>query len=319
MRISLMMAILAATIISCTKKATEEPTETLIFQSGFEPNTTGVPDEAIEIFTGTDASKATNSSWDNLNEHPNIGQFNIQYEGGNTRQRFAQLVPDPTNADNTVLAFWLDSANVTNDQGQYYKGRIQANVYQNTGLTELYIKVRMYLHPDINLLKNADPANDWLTLFEFWNNAPWLDPANPFRITINLVKDNTGPVTDLYFGVHGQIRVTEKKWENQWNEVNTAIGAPIGQWVTTEIYFKEGDQNLGKFKFVVTPQGGSPVTVFDITNSTHHPNGPDENGLSEFNPMKLYTSKGVIDYIRSQNGTLQVYWDDFELWKSKKL
>jgi hypothetical protein len=310
-------------LFSCSKNnnPVEEvpPKEELIFQSGFEPETVGAPADAVEIFAGNDGSKPTLSNWDEFNNHENIGSFNIQYEGGNPNQRFAKIVKDPSDAANNVLQFWLDSANVQNDLNEYYKGRIQANVYKNTGLTEIYIKVRMYFHPDFNKLKVADPTNDWLTLFEFWNNGPWLDPDNPFRITINLQKTETGTVEDLYFGVHGQVRITDKKWENVWDNVNKSFGVPIGSWLTAEIYFKEGDQSNGLFKFVITPESGTPVTIFDVVNYTHHPNGPDADGLTEFNPMKLYTSKGVIDFMRSQNGTLQIYWDDFELWKNKKL
>ena len=65
-------------------------------------------------------------------------------------------------------------------------------------------------------------------------------------------------------------------------------------------------------------QEGPGMVVFDITNFTHHPNDPNPDGLSHFNPMKLYTSKGLIDYVRDNGKSLQVYWDDFELWKNKK-
>jgi len=317
---SLLFILLLSSCSKNTPPIEELPIEEeLIFQSGFEPATIGTPAEAAEIFIGKDNSKPSQSDWDNFNNHENIGAFNIQYEGGNPSQRFAKIITDPTNATNKVLHFWLDSANVTDGQGNYIKGRIQANVYKNTGLSEIYLKVRMYLHSDFNKFKTADPTNDWLTLFEFWNNGPWLDPDNPFRITINLQKTESGTVQNLYFGVHGQVRINDKKWEYLWTEVNTDFGVPMGKWLTAEIYLKEGDNTNGQFKFTITPQNETAITIFDVVNYTHHPNGPDADGLSEFNPMKLYTSKGVIDYMRSQNGTLQIYWDDFELWNGKKL
>jgi len=34
--------------------------------------------------------------------------------------------------------------------------------------------------------------------------------------------------------------------------------------------------------------------------------------------LKLYTSKGLIDYMNSKGKTLQIYWDDFKLWKDKR-
>jgi hypothetical protein len=45
---------------------------------------------------------------------------------------------------------------------------------------------------------------------------------------------------------------------------------------------------------------------------------PDPDGVSDFNPLKLYTSKGLIDYMHSRGKTLQIYWDDFKLWKGKR-
>ncbi len=35
--------------------------------------------------------------------------------------------------------------------------------------------------------------------------------------------------------------------------------------------------------------------------------------------MKLYTSDEVIDLVRDSGGVLQMYWDDFELWKDTNL
>jgi hypothetical protein len=38
----------------------------------------------------------------------------------------------------------------------------------------------------------------------------------------------------------------------------------------------------------------------------------------DFNPMKLYTSKELIDFMKSRGKTLQIYWDDYKLWKNKQ-
>ncbi|MFT6679410.1 MAG: hypothetical protein ACJAZG_002090, partial [Granulosicoccus sp.] len=37
-----------------------------------------------------------------------------------------------------------------------------------------------------------------------------------------------------------------------------------------------------------------------------------------FNPMKLYTSDELLNYMIANNGILQIYWDDFKLWKNHK-
>ena len=38
------------------------------------------------------------------------------------------------------------------------------------------------------------------------------------------------------------------------------------------------------------------------------------DGVSSFNPMKIYTSGGLIQGMQSANAELSVFWDDFELW-----
>jgi len=58
--------------------------------------------------------------------------------------------------------------------------------------------------------------------------------------------------------------------------------------------------------------------IFDLHKITHNTTDPDPDGVSDFNPLKLYTSKGLIDYMNSKGKTLQIYWDDFKLWKDKR-
>ncbi|MCF6226865.1 MAG: hypothetical protein L3J22_11280, partial [Xanthomonadales bacterium] len=71
----------------------------------------------------------------------------------------------------------------------------------------------------------------------------------------------------------------------------------------------------GRFILAVTPDSGVRQIIFDVTNFTHHPDDNNPDGLSCYNPMKLYTSGATVDYVRNHNGVLQIYWDDFELWK----
>jgi len=55
-----------------------------------------------------------------------------------------------------------------------------------------------------------------------------------------------------------------------------------------------------------------------VTNFTHMTKDPAPNGLTGYNPMKLYTSKELVSYVKSQGKTLQIYWDDFKLWTNKR-
>jgi Secretion system C-terminal sorting domain len=148
---------------------------------------------------------------------------------------------------------------------------------------------------------------------EFWNNMPFLDTIHPFRITLGINKDSLS--NDLRFNVDAQKMPINKPWPRIWEERDSTFSIPVGQWMTLEVHFKEGDSTHGHFSLAVTPDGGTKQVIFDITNYTHHPDDPSPDGLASYNPMKLYTSKGLIDYVRSQGGVLEAYWDDFELWK----
>ncbi len=294
--------------------------EELIFQSGFEPGSTGVPAGAHLDMIGADSSLEEPNDWESdLDDHPSIGDFAFQYEGGEDSERYAVLGEDPENSANTTLRFWLKHPNVEKN-GVKFKGRVQANIYNNTAgeLKNVYQKVRLYLHEDMQILTQAPAPFSFLTVFEFWNNPGWIDPDNGFRITINLVKKDGNLGTPLNFGIHGQTLEGEK-YQSIWEEDNSTFAIPIGQWLTTEIYLVEGDGGRGRFKFIVTPDGGEPITVFDITNFTHHPDDDNPDGLSHYNPMKLYTDAELINWVNSNNKVMQLLWDDFSLWVNKPI
>ena len=97
----------------------------LIFQSGFEPGSTVVAKGTESDITGKDLSVAVPNDWTaDFDNHPEVGEFSLQYQGGQESQRFAKIIPEPGNPKNHVLHFWLNEPNV---EGK--KGRIQANIY----------------------------------------------------------------------------------------------------------------------------------------------------------------------------------------------
>ncbi len=315
----LFCAIAALNLLSCDKtedtitcKLDCNKTEELIFQSGFEASTTGLPLNAMQIFSGIDNSVPPPNDWVNdLENHSNIGTFDIQYQGGDVTERYAKIITDPTGSANKVLHFWLKEPNVDGT-----KGRIQANIYDNNCLIEVYHTSRLFLHSDFNILQNSPETFDWLTLFEYWNNAGWTSEEYPFRITINIEKRDNSIGSPLYFGVHAQT-YNGSSWNNNvWDIDNTDTPIVFNQWLTTEVYFKEGDNNSGRFYFAITPEGGNKKVIFDITDFTHHPEDPCPDGLTHFNPMKLYTSDELLNYMTNNGGILQVYWDNFQLWKN---
>lgn len=305
---------------ACTPGQTkflQQPTGELIFQSGFEPGSKLLTRSDGEAdITGTDKTFTDHNNWIEFDNHPNIGNFSIQYQGGDTTMRFAKIIPEPGNASNKVLHFWLDAPNVGGS-----KGRIQGNLYGNNGLDEFYQSVRIFLHDDFNTVKKYPKSIHWLTLAEYWNNITWSQSVPyGFRITLGIGKD-AEPESDLHFILDAQdcelFDDGRQKYTTIWAETNKNITVPVGKWTTLELYYKEGNSETGRFYLAITQEGAKRQVVFDLKKITHNTMDPSPDGVGDFNPIKLYTSKDLINFMTSQGKTLQIYWDDFSLWKDR--
>ncbi len=288
---------------------------TLIFQSGFEPDSKVVSRGTDADISGTDHSFSDHNDWvTDFDNNPDIGNFNLQYQGGDSTQRFAKITPEPGNPSNHVLQFWLNEPNVEGS-----KGRIQANLYGNKGMKEFYQSVRIFLPSDFNTVRKFPEKISWLTIAEFWNNITWSQTVPyRFRITLGIGKP-VATESDLYFILDAQncelFPDGSQKYTTLWSETNQAVKIPIGKWFTLEYYYKEGDASTGKFYMTIEPEGGKKEVIYDLTKITHNSTDPNPDGVTDFNPMKLYTSKKLINYMHAEGKTLQIYWDDFKLWK----
>lgn len=328
--------LLALTIISCSKDpdVSSTPTNTilpndlpaaepvppvvveqLVFQSGFEGNSAVVGDGGndfgaqIERLSGLDNTLTIKNNWNK--DWPN-GKMQVQYTGGKDTQRFAKVVTDPTNAGNKVLHFWLNDSWIAD--GGALKSRVQTNLYSiNPGYTEIYQSVRVFLTEDFNALKTYPSKITWCTLSEFWNNEWWIPNNSGFRITLGIGKPNSS-ASDLNFILNAE----NDGQKEVWNADNAKIKVPIGKWFKMDYYFKEGNKNTGRFWMAITPDGEATQVVFDVHDYTHNTTDPAPNGVTSFNPMKLYTGSYYVEYVKKQGKTLQIYWDDYKLWKNKK-
>lgn len=297
----------------------QEIDSNLIFHTGFEGSSEVIAtgNDQIDDLVGVDNTMSKPNDWvADFDGHTNIGEFRFYYEGGDVRQRAAKIAKDPTDPGNQVLQFWLPEANA--GQGSSQKGRIQADVYENNGLKEIYQSVRVYFPPSFNTLKSYPARIYWLTLFELWNNPSWEDKKFPFRVSINLEKPKSERESELFFRVYGQDKSVNDSWTSVWEQTNKGIPVPIGEWFTLEIYLREGGSEDGRFYMAMTREGGRKEVVFDLINYTHHPDDPNPDGLSHFNPMKLYTFKELIQYMQDKGQTMEVFWDDYKLWKDRK-
>lgn len=289
----------------------------MIFQSGFEDLSRVITIRSDADIVGADKSLPDHNDWvKDFDNNPYIGNFNLQYQGGDSTQRFAKIIPEPGNPSNHVLHFWLNEPNVSGS-----KGRIQGNIYGNNGLYEFYQSVRIFLPEDFKTVRNYPDKISWLTIAEFWNNITWnQDVPYRFRITLGMGKP-VSEESDLYFILDAQdcdlFADGKQKYSTVWSEINRDVAIPIGKWFKMDYYYKEGNAETGRFYLAITPEGEKTKVIFDLKKITHNTQDLNPDGVGDFNPIKLYTSKGLIDFMRSKGKTLQIYWDDFKLWKDK--
>ena len=313
------LTLLLLFLTSCAQEKQSAVTNgTLIFQSGFEPGSRVVASGSDADIVGIDTSKPDHSDWVNdLDNNPDIGSFSLQYQGGDSTMRFAKIIPEPGNTSNHVLQFWLNKPNV-----EASKGRIQGNLYGNKGMKEFYQSERIFLHNDFSAVRTFPNIITWLTIAEFWNNITWSQTVPyGFRITLGIGKP-VATTSDLYFILEAQncelFADGSQKYTTLWFETNQKVKVPIGQWFTLEYYYKEGNAENGKFYMTIQPDGGSKEVIYNLTAITHNSKDPNPDGVTDFNPIKLYTSKELINYMGTQGKTLQIYWDEFKLWKDKR-
>lgn len=302
--------------VACDKtdnEKTETSTHpTLIFNSGFEPNTAVVTKDITYFdFVGEDMSVPSPNSWgaEGLESGMYINYANINCGQQNVSDtvRNAEIVADPLNPSNKVLKFWGKYPN----EGDGLKFRMQADLHSKVGLDTLYYAIRMYLPHDFNVLKNLASTFTWFTLMEFWNRST--PKEEMFRMTVDLKKVNKGQ-DSLRFGLRTEKYNTVKSsFDGITNSTSTDFIIPVGKWMKIEINIVEGDKSTGKFYMAVTPDGETKKVIFDKTLLTHHP-GIVPSGIKYFSPFKFYTYGYLVDTLRNAGKTGQIYWDDFEIW-----
>ena len=285
-------------------------TEALIFQSGFEKGSRVILVRNNHDIIGKDNSLPFKSDW--VEDLEKGATFRIEYTGGDSTKRYGAIIPEPGNPTNNVLKFWLNDSWLAD--GNVEKARVQCDLYGiKPGMKEFYQSVRVFLTEDFNTVKKYPKRISWLTISEFWNNEWWVkNEPYGFRVTLGIGKP--AGENDLYFILNAE----NPGQKEVWKATNSDIKVPIGKWFTMEYYFKEGNQETGRFFMAITPDGEPKKVVYDVTNFTHNTNDPNPNGLTGYNPMKLYTSKELVGFMKSEGKTLQIYWDDFKLWTHKK-
>lgn len=288
---------------------------TLIFQSGFEDNVYIIDqtDRDCDI-VGKDTSLSSKNDWESdLEGHPMIGNVKIHYQGGDTSERIARIIDDPVQPENKVLQFWMNKGNAPTPSGGK-KSRIQTNFYNNNNLHEFSFETRVFFSEEWSWLRDRNEPMGWFLCSEYWNNANWTGENNAFRVNIHIEKIDGNKGNKLCFQMNSQNMENKDK---VWVKDNHSFDIPIGEWFTMNLWIREGDSNSGRVVLAVTKSNGEKITVFDIHETTQHPNDKNPDGFSHFNPLKAYGDDSNLNYVRSQGGVLEVLWDDFKFWAGK--
>ncbi len=310
------IAFIFLVLVACEKGGDEVPQTytppTLVFHSGFEPNTKIViVDNSCFDFKGEDLAVSQPNSWGSTGlesgEYIDIARIITGDQNVSDTARNAEIVDDPQNPSNKVLRFWGKYPN----EGDGFKFRMQADLHSKKGMDTLYYKIRMYLPDDFNVLKRINSTFTWFTLMEFWNKST--PKENMFRMTVDLKKVNQG-VDSLRFGLRTEkYNTSSSTFDRLRDHTCNYFYIPVKKWMTVEINIVEGDGQTGRFYMAVTPEGENKQVIFNFTLLTHHPDIAP-TGMNYMSPFKFYTYGYLIDTLRNAGKIGQIYWDDFEIW-----
>lgn len=160
----------------------------------------------------------------------------------------------------------------------------------------------------------------WIVLQEFWND-PLFDapgatrPREEARVSVVLKRRN-GSGRKLRFGAEMESPVSVRP--QTWTEFADDFEIPYGKWITQEFYVKEGTGNDGRFYMAVTVDGKKTVLIDKAGPTTSTVPGYVPDGQTAWNPIKLYTEGRVPEVFKAAGKTMDVYWDDLEIWRNKR-
>jgi hypothetical protein len=181
---------------------------------------------------------------------------------------------------------------------------------------EWYQKCRMYLSPSFQVFDAPTDDIGWFVLQEYRNDLSWdaplagggYTPRSEQRNEVEIKKING----QLYMGVVAKYPIMQ--YPPEWDVFPTDFPLPFGKWITQEIYIKEGDNQTGRFYLALTVDGIKHVIVDQAMMTASPATGYTPDGLTSWGPMKVYTEGRVIDWFKNQGKTMDVYWDDLEIW-----
>lgn len=342
---ALTFPLLLACMVASAQAATAP---VLVFKSGFQGDTrvvaqldgSGRESATREVIVGSDdpTGKSTvPSDWqkDLLRNSPYFSEAFINYEQGRAAQRRAEIVDDPAGAPgNRVMRYRISDKHITMPSGEI-KLRIQHELNNRNAPPpggyprEYYQSVRLYFSPAFKVLEDAPTDKvGWMVMHEFWNDPhTWAAPngdgtfrkSQPARSGVEIVKRNG----KLRFGAKGRDPVMEvpAPGNNSWEVINEDFAIPLGQWMTMDLYVKEGGSagtpNPGRFYMAVTVDGRKTVIVDKTGTTTSEEPGYVPDGQTSFTLMKFYSEGKVMDWFKRKGKVIELYWDDIEVWMNR--
>lgn len=245
----------------------------------------------------------------------NPGQMGIQFEGGTSAQRDATFEADPLDPSNTALHFevadgWIDE----NPETGAARARVQLNAYNIPAANHIVYKHRMLIPESMAEMKNIDGLSNFLTISEWWNDAGWEASDYPFRISVNLTKKDAAIGTPLTLEITAQKKDESNEFTGSIWRVTSEYELPIGEWFDVRYEMVDGDDTTGRWRMHITDSEGIH-TIADVTNYTHHPDNPSSDGMTDLNPIKLYTSTDpLIDHMVANSTQVDLWFDDLRIW-----
>lgn len=282
------------------------------FGSGCELNRNLSTNQHADI-TGKDSLFQSKNDWEtDLENNGILGDFQFQFEGGSWDDRDIKLSSDPLDSENTVLEVTIKNATIP-AWGDHLKGRAQANIYGNPNLRSAYISRKVFFPTDLEALRDYPGKIDWLTIEQFWLPAGWTGAPNPFRITLDVVKDRGE--RELHFRAKGDIKPAST-WDSIWDYTAEDFDIPLGQWLTLETYVVAGKEDSGRYELAITTSEGTREVLFSLSKPTVDPQSITTPLITEWNPFMLYTVDTVIDQVREAGGSLTIFVDDLAIYPS---
>lgn len=220
----------------------------------------------------------------------------IYYEAGDLDDRKAAVVDG-------ALVFDVTNPAIVDPHWNTTKGRIQLGVPINSGgMTEYK---RFMLSPRMGSLPYYS-AGGWFTIAEQMMGHYWHPDTYGARIHTNLISHDG--LLYLVFGMTCK-PANSYVWDGySWTAPIKAVHIPVGQWVELITYYKEGDQDNGRYVVYIRKPGDIWRKLCDVTGFTYNPDGPVTH-CTHHNPCKIYADGSRINHVRDAGGSCQILWD----------